>query len=265
MTTNFSFSRLGRLITKQWVENARLYLFSSLALLGMMGLVFLFWINNNRFLAEDTAYIIFLVGPYITGAVFASMAFGMMGEKPKASYWLSFPASHLEKLISVIFYTTIVFVVVYSACFLIVKSLADVYIYSLIEKFPDKYQYRRVDLSGGFGRVFWPSVYGFFAVQAFYLLGSVYFSRYSFVITTVIGTVLVFLYFYYIASLTDGLIHPPYAWQGFRVAVYDSATPTYKSYELSPVITEPLTFIFKYGWAPLFWVVTWFRLKEKQV
>ena len=96
MTTTFSFSRLLQLIRKQWIENSRLYLFSVLALLGMLGLIMLFWvIADGKQYSEDSLYIIFVFGLFVAGAVFASMSFSMLGNKEKGTYWLAFPASHL--------------------------------------------------------------------------------------------------------------------------------------------------------------------------
>ena len=44
MSATFSFSRLGKLIAKQFYENSRLYLIATLALLGLLALAFTFWI-----------------------------------------------------------------------------------------------------------------------------------------------------------------------------------------------------------------------------
>lgn len=269
MTTTFSFPRLLQLIRKHWVENSRLYFFSTLALLGLLGLVFTFWIaTDGTHFSEDAAYIIFIVGIYIAGAVFASMSFNMLGDKPKATYWLSFPASHIEKLITVIFYSTVVFTVIYCACFFLVKTAADFYISDLVYRFPSKYTYKPVEFKGGFGEVFSISMYGFFAVQAFYLLGSVYFSRYSFVITTIVGALIIFLFVYYMSELFSHPFGSGYMWQGTSVVAMGDNNPmttSFKSYELSPFVKGLLEFSVKYIWAPVFWVVAWFRLKEKQV
>ena len=269
MTTTFSFPRLIQLIRKHWVENSKLYFFSSIALLGLLALVFTFWIaTSGKRYQEDTAYLMFIGGIYIAGAVFASMSFNVLGDKPKATYWLSFPASHLEKLITVVFYSTVVFTVIYCACFFVVKSAADLYIENMVQRFPSRYSYKQVDFGGGFGEMFRISMYGFFAVQAFYLLGSVYFSRYSFVITTIFGALIIFLFVYYLSQIIFDSFSDQYMWQGVRMIEIDEDNPlanSYKSYELSPAVRGLLGFAVKFIWVPVFWVVTWFRLKEKQV
>lgn len=267
MTTTFSFSRLLQLIRKQWVENSRLYLFSVLALLGMQGLIMLFWvIAAGKHYGEDSLYIIFVFGLFVAGAVFASMSFSILGNKEKGTYWLAFPASHLEKLLCTIFYNVIVFTVVYCICFFLVKSAAVGYVNALVAEKPGDYSFRRSvwDSRRSFLGVLPYFIYGFFAIQAFYLLGSVYFSRYSFVITTIIGSALIFAFAYYSIELVQNSFNG-YSWNGDHLRKYDTGDNTYQRYGLSPWVTDLLGFTVKYIWAPVFWVVAWFRLKEKQI
>ena len=267
MTTTFSFPRLLQLIRKQWFENSRLYLFSTLALLGVLGLIMIFWtISDGTNYSEDSLYIIFLLGLFIAGSVFASMSFSMLGNKEKGTYWLAFPASHLEKLICMIFYNVVVFTVIYCACFFLVKSIAVTYINSLVAADPRAYSFRRSvwDSNRSFLGILPYFIYGFFAVQAFYLLGSVYFPRYSFVLTTMVGSALIFVFVYYSVELLQGVFHG-FSWNGDHLRKYEGDFNTYQRYELSPVLTNLLSLGAKYIWAPVFWVVAWFRLKEKQI
>ena len=101
-------------------------------------------------------------------------------------------------------------------------------------------------------------------MQAFYLLGSVYFSRYAFVITTIVGSVLIFLFFWYSAELIQGSFDG-YSFHGNNVKKYTGDYNVYQEYKLSPFITKSLELFAKFIWAPVFWVAAWYRLKEKQV
>ncbi len=104
MSSTLSLTRLGKLITKQLFENSRLYIFSILALFGLLSLVFAFWfVAAGPNYHEEQTYIIFIFGLFIAGTVFAGMSFNMLGSKDKGIYWLSVPATHLEKLICTIF------------------------------------------------------------------------------------------------------------------------------------------------------------------
>ena len=142
MRSSFSFSRLLQLIRKQGIENGRLYLLSSLALVGLLALVFAFWISTTSpDYHEEIMYVIFLFGLFIAGSIFASMTFNMLGNKDQGVYWLGFPASHLEKLICSIFYTTIVFSMVYVASFFLVKTAAVAVVKAIIVTHPDYHWY----------------------------------------------------------------------------------------------------------------------------
>jgi len=269
MAPNFSFSRLIQLIRKQWIENNRLYLFSTLALLGLLGLGFIIWLvaSNDKF-DETNIYVIFTLCIYIAGTIFAGMSFGMLGEKRKGVYWLGFPASHLEKLICIIFYNVIVFSVVYYLCFMLVKTLAVAYVLNLVAADPAKYQFRHMDWNSGFGSAYAYFIYGFYSVQAFYLLGAVYFSRFSYLLTTGIGAALFFIFMWFCISLMSGKLPAGYGWGGFSVMKYNNYVPgpdTINKYQLPGLYTDSISFLLKFIWAPVFWVVAWYRLKEKQI
>lgn len=266
MTSNFSFPRLLKLIQRQWVENSRMYIFSMLALLGLTALVFTFWIlTDGPNYRESNIYLIFIGGLFISGSVFASMAFNALGDKPKGIYWLSFPASHLEKLISMIFYSTIVFIVVYLVCFFSIKTLAVAYVERLVAGDPKRFTFIRVADTDGIWQPFRACMYAFVAVQSFFLLGSVYFSRYSFVLTAIVSAALFFIFVVYCDNITDIFLSKKYNWDGLSVRLFEDNYRSYRKYELSSTVGSLLTFLFRYMWAPVFWVATWYRLKEKQI
>jgi hypothetical protein len=266
MSTSFSLSRLGKLITKQFFENTKFYSYSLLALLGLLSLVFAFYVKtsgpNYR---EEGTYIIFLFGLFITGSVFASMSFDMLGSKDKGIYWLSIPATHLEKLICTIFYTTIVFTAAYCLCFFVVKWLAVMFIQGLMHDSPLITYTKMGGFDKGFGEVIPYFICAYFAVQAFYLLGSVYFSRYTFVITTVAGALVCFAFAYYITRIQNGMFSNN-DWELVSVKQFKGDLKDgYLLYSVSPLISNTIKFIVLFAWAPLFWIVTWFRLKEKEI
>lgn len=264
MSSTFSFSRLGKLITKQLFENARLYIFSVLALIGLLAIIFVFWIfSDGPTYREEATYFIFLLGLFIAGSIFASMSFNMLGSKDKGIYWLSIPATHLEKLICTIFFSTILFTIVYCLCFYLVKTIGI----SLLQVFLKKHGGTYIEITNfeqGFGSVFKYFIYGYFAVQALYLLGSVYFSRYSFIVTTVAGAFIAFGFAFYLSQIDD--ILGPVGWDLISVRKEDdSIKDGYLLYSISPTAASICKYAFQFAWVPLFWLATWYRLKEKEV
>ena len=265
MSSTFSFSRLGKLITKQFYENARFYGFATLAIFALLALVFTFWVTatspNHH---EEGTYIILIFGLFISGSIFASMSFNMLGSKDKGIYWLSVPATHLEKLVCTIFYTTIVFTLVYCLCFYLVKAIGVSILKEYMRTHPGHRYIEVTDFTHGFAGVIKYFIYAYFAVQALYLLGSVYFSRYSFIITTVVGAFLIFVFAYYMVRIQDSMLKG-FDWELISARKFQSVNGGYLLYSISPTISNILTYVFQFAWAPLFWVVTWFRLKEKEI
>ena len=261
MSPTFSFSRLGKLIAKQFYENSRLYLISTLALLGLLSLAFTFWITvaGPNYQEEET-YFIFLFGLFLAGAIFASMSFNMLGRKDKGIYWLGIPATHLEKLVCTILFSVVLFFIVYCLCFYLVKSIALTYLDSRVGAI-----YTEINGSNdGFGSVFKYFLYAYFAVQSLYLLGSVYFSRYSFIVTTVVGALVMFLFVYYITQI-DRFMEPD-SWELFTVKRADAnVQDSYFLYSVSPTVVDIIKYAVQFLWVPVFWVATWYRLKEKEI
>jgi hypothetical protein len=261
MTNSFSFSRLWLLIKKQWFDNTRLYLLSILALFGLMVLVFLlFYIAGRPVYSEEATLVMFFIGLYVMGFVFASGIFGALGDRPRGIYWMTVPATHLEKLVCGIFYCTVMFTLVYTACFLAVQQLT----FALIKLNPNY----RVMYMGSWDVPMKFAAYFFFPLQALYLMGSVYFERYNFVKTTLAGLTVILLFMGY-AHLMYRLFLPEYSSlfsaTSFMVNRAASDDNVAKIYQLSPWIDEVAIFLMKYLWIPVFWIVTYFRLKEKEI
>jgi hypothetical protein len=262
MTKNFSFRRLLLLIKKQAAENLRLYLLSSFALLLVLSLVFIFarYVGYPHY-AEETIYITYIFGLIIAGAVFASFSFQQLSSKDKATYFLSFPASISEKLSSALFFNLVVFPITYSVIFYIVQSIYWSYIHTLHDQYV-QISYINWEQPRGFMEVFPYFFYVFFAVQAFYILGSAYFTRFGFIKTTITGIIIVFLFIWYLNAVIRG------NFPGFNPTLTITQfepTGQRKIFELSDFTKDIIIYAFKLLWAPVFWLATYFRLKETEV
>ena len=102
-------------------------------------------------------------------------------------------------------------------------------------------------------------------VQSAYILGSVYFAKFSFIKTTIALLLTSLIVTLFVAKV----LYPTLPHQGW----YNSLTSfrVYADYGVQKTVSLPswiddvLMFLVKFGFAPLFWVVTYFRLKEKEV
>lgn len=269
MNNSFSLTRLSGLIRKQWLENNRFYVLASLALLGVMSLsVIVFWVLSGgvRY-AEKDAYIIYMVGLFIVGTIYGSISFSVLGSKEKGQYWLSFPASHAEKLVTQILYYSVFFFLVYTGLFFIVKSAAQAYIESYVATH-EYASFTPMNWTGEFERNIAYVIWGYFCVQTLFILGSVYFKQYSFIKTTIFVSAFLFVFiFLFVKTMMFFFKDSGFQWEGMEMRMYHVPDNygTYKSYKLGNWLSTFITYVFIYWWVPLFWVITWFRLKEKEL
>ncbi|MGN7784509.1 hypothetical protein ACTJIJ_08280 [Niabella sp. 22666] len=261
MTANFSFKRLFLLITKQWIENRRLYLMSALALMGILGAAFALWLLMAGTRYEETSmYIMGMIGLFITGAIFASTSFNMLNSKDTGIYWISFPASHLEKFLVTIFLNVVVFTGVYMSCFYLLKFLAEIY----IETRSMSYAKVNWSLSQEFTKAIPVFFSFFFVVQAAFLLGSASFKRFSFIRTIILLMALIFIYGWVSFKVAEMSFPRGFSFNLTRLTTMHENN-VYKEYLLPGYIKAPVELFFKFFFAPCIWMITWFKLREKEI
>ena len=257
MNNSFSFSRLWLLIKKQWSDNARLYTLSALALIGLLTIIFIFWaLVNGRYYDEQDTFVIFFVLLFGAGLIFASSTFSVLSDKARGTYWLGIPATHLEKLLCGIFYSIVVFLVVYLLSFFAIQQITFMFIRlnpgNVIRQVQD------------FKEPTQALCYVFVALQSLFILGSVYFKRYAFVKTLLAGLFIIFLYMLAGTFFIKNLLPNNIGMHGLTSFSVNGENEM-KVYRLSPWIEEALSVLLKYLWAPVFWIATYFRLKEKEL
>lgn len=266
MTANFSFNRLLQLVGKQWVENRRLYIISVLALTGILGICFVLWIifEGSRH-EESTTYIFGITGLFITGTVYASTTYNMLNAKDTGIYWISFPASHLEKFLVTLFFNLIVFVVVYALIFFGLKFISEAYIQYAIDHKIDSVTYNQVQWSQnkGFAKTVVFLANAFFPIQAAFLLGAVSFKRFSFIITVVITTGFLLFYGWVSYKFAAGAFGKGTSFDFFTLRIFGDKS--YKEYEINSVLKTAIEIFVRYLIAPFLWLITWYKLKEKQI
>lgn len=109
----FSTHRIWLLIRKQWAENQQLYILGTLATAGIMGGIIVFDLSSPQGLEKHTQQFILFVGSIAAGGVFTSTILSQFNEKVKGIQALTLPASALEKLTVAVVYCMVVFPIVY--------------------------------------------------------------------------------------------------------------------------------------------------------
>jgi hypothetical protein len=276
----FSFPRWRQLVALHWVENRKRYALSLLAIAGLLAAWFSFILAMDHIdpLNIFFQYSAYFVGLFFTGCLFASSLFSQLSEKREAIGFLSLPASHFEKLLCALLFGTLLFFIAFTLVFYLVDipmvGLANRIIAAHPRNFPNSTElvpalaiYNVYTAKAGPlpEEVFHVFLFGFFSAQSAFLLGSVYFNRYAFIKTAIVG-VLCMLSFIVVESEVISRLLPKDWHNNFlewdRNGVQEPATG---SVRLPAMVQAVVILLLQYGLPLFFWFVTLQRLKEKEV
>lgn len=269
MNQFFSFSRFRLLVAKHWADNKKRYGLSVLAFIGLLITWFVFTIlaGFDRPMAAEMQMITFFLALFAVGTFYASQYFSDLGSRPKGINFLLVPASAFEKLLCSLLFTVVLFFAVFLAAFYLVDALMVAIANSFTEE-------QKPAVLNIFDVVVIPVnvnttvnfLLFFSAVQAAFLLGSVYFEKFSFIKTIISCFVVGFLVFLLVYFLSTKLLpngdYPMGFLTSYRVYV-DGIND--RLVQLPHWIGQVLRFLVLYAIAPFLWIVTYYRLKEKQV
>lgn len=273
MSQFFSFSRFLLLISKHWADNKRRYL---LAVIGFV-LLLTGWFTFTMLVSpawpmnEEVQVLTFLFTLFGVGGFYASQYFRDLGSRSRGINFLMVPASSFEKVLCAILFTVVIFFVVFTVAF----YLVDIFMVAISNQFlkpedPDK----RAGVINIFRAAILPSegvsainvILVYFAVQSGFLLGSVYFSKYSFIKTVITGFVIFFTFFCLIYVLYEYLMPKGEYVNGFLTSFRINTSEGSGYLVKVPGWVDQLIYIIlMYTITPYLWVVTYYRLKEKQV
>jgi len=282
MNQAFSFSRWLLLIAKHWSENRKKYLLGLTAITGIMLIWFLFNIVMEPYhpMAGGTQVSTYFVGLFIVGCLYASTLFSELASKAKGINYLSLPASQLEKTLCALLYGVVVFFIAYTLIFylsdIIMVKVSNEIAYTYWQKHHSTAQvFRPQEVEN----VFWNSrrmntgdinpyfviLLSYFAVQSAYILGSVYFSRFSFIKTTVALLVLWLFIIVFVGKVMDSFMPDGNYFEGLTSYRLNTGSNEEKIIRLPEWINSGAAFLLKYAFAPILWTVTYFRVKEKEI
>jgi hypothetical protein len=189
------------------------------------------------------------------GLIFSSMAFKETHETGNDMRYLTLPCSNLEKTLSKFIMTTVCYVILSMIIYFLVTMIAAGFTLLVFGK--------NHVLFNPFDRTTLRVTGIFLVIQSIFVFGSVYFKRMAFAktILSVIGVVI-------ILSLVSGLIYTIFhidifLQTGFKN--FASMGPGFDPGFFVDFFKTVPGIIFWCLLAPFFWVVTYFRLKEKEV
>ncbi|HEV9038474.1 MAG TPA: hypothetical protein VGQ51_17685 [Puia sp.] len=276
----FNWSRWCLLVSKHWDENRKRYLLALLAIAGLLIVWFSFILVMDKYTPMNVIYqyMTYFVGLYITGSLYASTLFAELSSKRDGVGFLALPASQLEKLLCALLFGILLFFVVYTIIFYAVDiplvRIANRIIASSPRNYPNTtirilampvYNVFTGAYGPGFEKEMHLFLFAFFSVQSAFLLGSVYFTRYSFIRMVVVLAVGLLG----IMTVQARVILPllPSGWYNGWTGWFsrDAAGNTDKLVALPESAENAVILLVQCAPPVLLWIVTWYRLKEKQV
>lgn len=281
MNQVFDFKRWLLLTGKHWSENRKKYLLSMVAMVALMIIwySFVFLVEFNQPFPEEMQVSTYYVGMAIVGCLFGSMLFGELASGPKAMHYLSVPASALEKLLCALFYGIVLFFLVYTVIFYLVDftmiKIGNGILQNYWSERDAAHVYRDMEVVNvftkpiGAGEEFPPLYYYFMVIyinlQSAFILGSIYFPGYSFVKTCISLLVLFLVMVFLVANILDGFMPSGSFDDGFFAFRVNEGGSFNRVARIPGWMGELLKIFFMYGFLPILWLATYFRLKEKEV
>ena len=270
MNQLFSFKRFSLLVLKHWADNKKRYGLSVLAFIGLLITWFVFTMLTRMDevpMGRGVQHVTFFLVLFGAGTFYASQYFRDLGSRAKGINFLLVPASAFEKLLCSILYSALLFFIVFTACYYLVDGLMVAIAKTFSgDKKPAVFNVFEVIILRFNRDTTINFLLFFFSVQSVFLLGSVYFEKYSFIKTIICGFVAGFILFCFMYLFNEQLLPDGDYPSGFLTAyrVYVDGVND-KLVEVPRWIGEVFRFLIMYAVAPFFWIVTYFRLKEKQV
>ena len=294
MNQLFDAGRWWLLVGKHWAENKKKYTLSLIAIAGLLLLLFFVIIATDpHSIPSEIQLNTYYAGLFVVGCLYGSMLFADLGSKTRGLNYMVVPASQLEKLLCALFYGVVVFFVCYTAIFYVTDFImlkagnaimyshwlkghttGDVFVpQEIMNVFftPDHHNGNQP------GFVLYLLLL-YIVVQAAFIYGSIFYPKFS-LIKTVISLLLIGLCSAFIfgkiikdilppgnyhEDLTSYTVYTVKKTGGDGVMIYSDAN-TDKLISLPAWIGKVLVFLLQYAFAPLFWIATYYRLKEKEI
>jgi hypothetical protein len=280
----FSLLRFWLLTRKQWIENRKLYLFGTLALIGILSFFIILIIAENRNgFSIDGQHNVFFIGLIAAGAFFSSTPLKLYEEKQKSIQAFMIPASVIEKYLVAVVYTMIFFPLVYLIITYPLILLGHYIDLEVFGRFNALYTFNLDQVA--------TSTFIFFAVQSCFLLFSLVFHRYAFLKTTVLVSVLLMSclsFNEYMAKTMLGNTQPrvlptgnfdptvvfakhkgPHRFSFSEATPYSGITMNSSGdYQWKIKLPKSKDIAFKlylFAISPFIWLITFLRLREKQL
>ena len=276
MENSFSYKRFKLLLLRQWIENRKLFLMGVGVIFGL-GLLFYGLSTSWKMATIDKTIQIstFMIGLYFGGAIFTNYLFKDFSEKTSTTNILMLPATHFEKLFSGIFYSCIIYPIVFLTLYFVIDYSFVSYLNSNHDLLMEG---NKIAISNWRSNVLFfeqlwinhkqiihISIGIWLFIQTFAILGTISFGRWSFIKSAFSGFAififLVFVNFLFIKLLLADLLIKLSS-SGF---IKEGQLINIQGKPITDLSSEILIKMIQYVFPAILLIASFFKLKEKQV
>ncbi|MCK5823723.1 MAG: hypothetical protein KAG95_06945 [Bacteroidales bacterium] len=225
------------------------------AVSGTIFLILMFAAYQTKSLNSDILFSTVMPFFFLGGLIFTSSSFKELHD-PKTSYsFLTFPISTFEKLSGIWLSTSVLFSIVSIVIIYIINILASV-LFSQLFNF-------QLHIDNIFTLQLFSEVGKYIVIQSIFLLGAIYFRKNNF-LKTILAISVIFIVFAILTGLAgrimfnDFIIPHNFNFNSNGVSIEHQSM-------FSNTIPQILNFTFWYLLTPFFLIVSYFRLKERQI
>ncbi len=260
MTLNqyFDFKRFGYLLKREGLVNFKLFGIALGAISGILLVLFLataYGFNEDGEIKWDLHYPFFIVTFVVLGVGFTSLAYKDLLQVNKAYAYLTLPVSNLERLISMLLLTSVVFTAFYVLYYWIFAAI--------LNGIGGLYTDLNFVTFDPTNEIVVKAVKMYIVLQSIFLLGAASFKRFPFLFTmlTIFVAVVIFVT---VTGLTIRVVYADFINQNIEIN-----PDRYISDGVQKFMEENLEkiarFTFWYVLAPFCWFITYLKLKEREV
>lgn len=249
----FNLTRFGNLIKRDLILYRKSILFGVLGIFGLLLMLYGFGrlSEDSNGVTGDFWKHICLAFVFIIGLIFTSIVFREFNTPGGRLQFLSLPASNFEKLASRWLYSLIIFPVFIVLSVWIVSKITIIRGPGLFENFG------REEASY--------IIVGFMILHATMLLYAVWFNKLVAVKSTIVGLVVTIITAFIMVGLFWLVFREFFEGSTFRAGPMQHVNMDAAGQEFFITKIEPLgDFLLKFFVAPFLWIVSYFKMKEKE-
>ncbi|WP_018630361.1 hypothetical protein [Niabella aurantiaca] len=263
MNETFSTHRFLLLLKKEWIENKRQYLLSIVALFLLFNIILLLqlYLSSNRSYSPGNFLQLSLFVLFALGTAYSISSFQKFRTRESAVFQLGLPASAAEKLALELMKNVLVFNLTFILLFKTTDALYTwIGTHNLLQigytsSNPDNYRETQLGIFAVF-----------LAIQGLFIYCSLYFRKYAYLAAIIITALILWALIRHANSISSfwGIRTWSFSNPDFK-RTYISLPGDKDSYIENNFLINLLRAFYMFGWGPLFYWATYFKLKETQV